>query len=82
MAPSSVLKLPCGLFGTWEWMDGMPVRMSFLSKKNSKRISLFLHLELEIDLFNQVTFNFPMAKSPDKSSFVLELNDGTVTSPV
>jgi len=53
VAPSSVLKLPCGLFGTWEWMDGMPV-----------------------------TFNFPMAKVPDKSSFALELNDGTVTSPV
>jgi len=53
VASSIALKAVCGLFGTWEWMDGMPV-----------------------------TFNFPMAKSPDKSAFQLELNDGTVTSPV
>jgi len=49
---SIALKTRCGLLGTWEWMDGMPL-----------------------------TFNFPMAKSPDKSAFQLELNDGSVTSP-
>jgi len=52
VASSIALKARCGLFGTWEWMDGMPV-----------------------------TFNFPMAKIPDKSAFQLELSDGTVTSP-
>ena len=25
VAPSSALKVLCGLFGSWEWMDGMPV---------------------------------------------------------
>jgi len=53
VASSFALKAACGLFGSWEWMDRMPV-----------------------------TFNFPMANSPDKSAFLLELNDGTVTSPV
>jgi len=53
VAPSSALKVLCGLFGSWEWMDGMPV-----------------------------TFNFPLGRTPDKSAFVMELSDGTVTSPV
>ena len=25
VVPSSALKVLCGLFGSWEWMDGMPV---------------------------------------------------------
>ena len=32
--------------------------------------------------FFQVTFNFPLGRTPDKSAFVMELSDGTVTSPV
>ena len=54
VASAGALKFACGSpFGTFEWLDGMPV-----------------------------TFNYPMAQTPDKEAVEVELSDGSLTRPV
>ena len=38
---SIALKTRCGLLGTWEWMDGMPVSYFFLSYFDGMPVSCF-----------------------------------------